>query len=491
MTIYKFALTWLSAALIGGCGFNAYKAHEEKADETKEQLDVAMQFLYASNAAEYVDEPPSFLKAKRIENEPHWLTERDVSLNITTSVSLEDLMAQVTKQVDTYPIFGEDTAETQVRLNAENVSLKYVLESIKAQADLHYEISGRNVVWSSKELKTFSLAALPGKRDFGMGTGEQSSSNETTSEDSTGGGKIKSGIEDYAKLSGEGLEFISAIEQGVKEIVGAEGTVLKSSTATNLTVRARPSKMRIVEKFINQENDDLNRQVILMVKILTFQSSDSASSGVDWNLVKSATNGTTSIANSFVNSIDTGSFLKFSPTVGGLDGSEILVSALERQGKVAVQNELPVALLNYRPSRFKYNDSKSYVSNLSNSESTETGQVRTALEKDIAEDGYTMYALGKILDDRILLQLSSELSGLKDFDETKVDGITIKSPQYTQSLFAQTNSIKFGETLIANAFTQSNSVMESTKSFKNPLLGGNSGETNTVQTIVLITPRLI
>ncbi|OEE35717.1 hypothetical protein A1QO_05465 [Vibrio genomosp. F10 str. ZF-129] len=487
--ITKFAII-LMCILLQACGFNAYKAHGEKAKQTKEDIDDVMQFLYSTNAAEYIDEPPSFLRPKHIENRPYWLTKKDVDLNIPKKAELSILMARIRESIDIYPLYQDGTSTTQVSLSVENASLHYILESISAQTDLHYEIHDRNIVWSKNQSKTFHLQSLPGTRKFGMGTGEASSGSDGTSEDSTSG-KIKSGIEDYAQLSNEGMEFITSISKGVQEIIGEEFSVLTNKHSTSLTVIAPPSKVRLVEKYVNQENDDLNKQAILMVKILNFQSKNSNSSGVDWNLVKTATNGTASLGNSFVNSIETGSFLKFAPTFGGLDGSEILVSALQQQGKVSVSNELPIALLNYRPSRFKYNDSTSFVSNISNTESNETGQLRTELEKDIAEDGYTMYALGKILDDNILLQLSSELSALKDFDETQVDGITIKSPQYTQSLFAQTNSIKFGETLIANAFIQSHSNESETSMFKVPWLGGNSGETTTNQTIVLITPAKI
>ncbi len=481
----------VAVGLLQGCGWNAYKVHENAIDEQKKQLDQHMEFLFASDAAEYIDTPPEFLQPKRIEVKPTWLTKDSLSIHTKEPQTLRRIMSLINSQnVKIFPLLEGTTGDVMINLDVKDVSLEYILDVIKAQTDMHYDIRGRNIVWSEYETRTFKIATLPGTREYGMGQGAEDTN---TSEDSTSvgssAGNVKSGVEDYAKLKANDIEFMSSIEEAVKEIVGS-GQVLRSDAGTNLTVVARPSKVQLVDRYINQSNADLNRQIVLMVKTISFQSNSAASAGVNWNLVKDSTYGALSMGNSWTNAIDTGSFLKFSPSRGGLSGSDLLISALEKQGKVSVTNELPVTLLNYRPSRFVYKDNKSYVANVIDNESNETGKTSTELEKDTASDGYTMFALGKILDDRVLLQLSSELQALKDFDLTAINDIEIKSPQYTQSLFAQTNSVRFGETLIANAFTQTNSNSEKTGMFGNWFLGGNAGETTTIQTIVTVTPTL-
>ncbi|MFS1436117.1 hypothetical protein [Vibrio lentus] len=485
-------LTVVASALLQGCGWNAYKAYDDDIAESKAELDSHMQLLFSSDAAEYIDTPPKYLKSIKIERKPSWLTKRSISLSTHEPQTISTVMKTVMKDHPSlYPLLEDETGSVKVRLDVKDVSLDYLLESIKAQADVHYEISGRTIRFSKFDTETFQIASLPGARTFGMGTGENSGT-DSTEDASSDSGKVKSGIEDYSKISAEKTEFITSIEEGVREIVSeSDGKVIKSKAGTNLTVIAPPSKMALVDRYVNQSNEDLTRQIVLLVRIITFTSNNSASAGIDWNLVKESSFGAINLGSSFNNTLGSDSFLKLSPTRGGLAGTELLISAIKQQGKVSVTNELPVTLLNYRPSRFEYKDNTSFVANVINNESNETGQTTTELDKDTATDGYTMFAMGKILDDQVLLQLSSELQALKDFDLTAINDVEVKSPQYTQSLFAQTNTIKYGETLIANAFTQKNSNMEETSQFDNQYLGGNLGETKTIQTVVLVTPTLL
>lgn len=484
------------AISFSGCGWNGYKQHEQEALNKKSELDSYMPIMLQTNAADYIDEPPQFLKPLYVDTRPAWMIKPSITLRSMREQTLEEIMNSVAKATDIYSIYsGSIGTRTKIKLNMENASLIEVLEAIRAQADIEFTITGRQVLWTQYATKSFPIATLPGMLEFGMGNSSQSSGDEKETIDSTNSNlsqdSVNSTLEDYSQNKGADIEQLSGIQAAIKDIILETGSVTTNYASASLVVTTSPSLMRVVDYYISEQNKDLTQQAMLMVQVITFQSSLKNAAGINWNLVKTSTDGIIELSNSYVNPIDSNSFLKLSPTVGGLDGSSILVSALEQQGKVSVSNKIPVAVMNNKPTKYVFNESTGYVSNIKRSKDTDIKETTTELEKGVAEEGYTLYTLAKIMDNSVLLQLSSELSALKGFDTTEVDDITIKTPNFTRSTFQQVNIIGNGETLVANAYQQQASTVDKTSQFKNDALGGNSGETTTIETIVLITPTIL
>lgn len=490
----KILLTSVLSTVITGCGWNGYKQHEQETYDVKDEINSHMSFIYETNAAQYIDEPPKFIKDTVLDTRPSWLTKPQVSIHMDELASLESIMNSLSGLVGLFPIYqpGVNVSKRIVKISVNNASVADTLDYLSAQTDYSYEIVGKQIVWSKFETKTIPIATLIGDIEFGMGT-ESSSGDET--EDSTtttsSSSSLSSSNVDYTMVTAEEMEVLSGILQGVNTILAGTGSASINPASTNITVTTTPSRMKRVEKFIESENKEITKQAVLMIRILNFQSNQTNSAGINWNLVKTSTDGALELAHSFSNSVDTNSFMRFSPTFGGLDGTSILISALEKQGTVSVANTFPITVMNNRPTRFASKDMTGFISNVKVIEDPEFDKSTTELEKGLVEEGYSVYTLAKIIDDKVLLQLSSQLSSLKDFDETEINDVTVKTPQFSESAFNQPNIINNGETLVLNAFSQSVSSSGKSSQFNNDLIGGNQGASKTFETIVLITPTIL
>ncbi|SDH80940.1 type IVB pilus formation outer membrane protein, R64 PilN family [Vibrio xiamenensis] len=495
--LLKYLTLSIAAASISGCGWNGYLQHEERTELQKAEIDRISALMMSTDGAMFVDEPPLLFKPKEVDNRPAWLIRPNINLNMGSSkLPLSQLMADLRSFVNIHPIYGDVDHNTPIHVNAENASLVDVLDSISAQLDIAYKIDDKQVIWSKYDSQIFPLETLIGDMKFGMGSSSGDSEVELTdgdSGDSDTSDSITSLLEDYAMISGESLEHLTSIEKSIGQIISGDvnASVIASKASASLVVRARPSALKQVRNYVEAENKSLTKQALLMVKIISFESYHSNGSGINWDLVKSATQGSINMTSSGGVSVTDGSYFRFAPTFGGLDGSAVLVNALEQQGKVSVSNSIPVTAMNNRPTRFQYIDSVGYVSNVETETDADTDITTQSLEKGVAESGYSMYTLSRILDDKIILQISSELSNLTDFETTTVQGIQTKTPEYAKSIFSQPNVIKNGETLVVNAYQYKKSSAGDEKNFGNKWFGNNSGETKTVDTIVLITPTIL
>lgn len=495
MTSLKNIFVMILSVAITGCGWNGYKQHELESKKVKESLDKHLEFIYNDQSAVYIDEPPKFMVAKEIDSRPLWLTKKHINIKMKSEQPMALIMGSIAKQAGLFPIYSSDVnSSAMISLDVRNASLVDTLDYLQALTDYSYRIDGKQIYWSKYTTKTIPIATLIGKIQFGMGTEEGGSSDsDSSSNDSTtvsSSESLTGSSSDYTMISDEDLEIITGIEVGVRNILDNVGTVSINKATTNLTVTTSPSKMRLVELFVENENSEMTKQAVLTVQILNFQSNLSNSAGVDWNLVKTFTNGSLSFTSGNVASASNG-FMRFNPTGNGLDGSSLLISALKEQGLVSVSNSVPITVMNNRPTRFAAKDKTAYVSNVKVINDSELSQSTTELEKGMVEEGYSLYTLAKIIDDRVLLQLSSELSALKDFDTQIVNDVEVKTPMFTESAFNQPNIVNNGQTLVVNAFRQHTSSSGKNSQFNNELMGGNTGSTKTIETLVLITPIIL
>ncbi|WP_063664968.1 hypothetical protein [Aliivibrio fischeri] len=489
--------TFILAALfsISGCGWNGYKQHELESNKVKDSLDKHLEFIYLDQSASYIDEPPQFISAMDIDTRPAWLTKKHINIKMKGKQPMQLIMGGIAKQAGLFPIYSSsiDTSK-RIDFDVNNASLIDTLDYLQALTDYSYRLDGKQVYWSKYTTKTIPIATLIGNIEFGMGTesGSGSESDSSTSDSTTvsSSDTLGGSSSDYTMISDEELEVITGIRKGVESILGDVGTVSVNKATTNLTVTTSPSKMRLVELFVKNENREMTKQAVLTVQILNFQSNISNSAGVDWNLVKTFTNGSLNFVSGNVASASNG-FMRFNPTGNGLDGSSLLISALEEQGIVSVSNSVPVTVMNNRPTRFAAKDKTAYISNVKVINDSELSQSTTELEKGLVEEGYSLYTLAKIIDDKVLLQLSSELSALKDFDKQTVNDVEVKTPLFTESAFNQPNIVNNGQTLVVNAFRQHTSSSGKNSQFNNELMGGNNGSTKTIETLVLITPIIL
>jgi len=241
-------------------------------------------------------------------------------------------------------------------------------------------------------------------------------------------------------------------------------------------------------------NDDLSLQVELAVQVIKFQSNQSASAGVDWNLIRDTTSTTLSFdgATFSSNSSNSGAnAFGLTQKTGAYAASKVLLSALSEQGKVTIVTEPTIITQVNRVAELHLGQKETYISQTTTTVDSD-GNTSTSIEPETVTSGYKLYVYTNVDDnDRIYLQISSSSTDLLSIVRKVVGENAIESPKIQENKFAQTLILRDGQTLIANRLTES---VESSLS-SSPISAAlvplyKKGADSTEETIVLITPRI-
>ncbi|NOR52155.1 MAG: hypothetical protein GQ470_05995, partial [Gammaproteobacteria bacterium] len=92
--------------------------------------------------------------------------------------------------------------------------------------------------------------------------------------------------------------FWSEIEKSLQIILGSEtDTLLSINPLTGIVmVRAKPSKLRLVEEFLDYSQNILQRQVIIEARILEVELSSGFQSGINWAEIQRSSGSTITLA---------------------------------------------------------------------------------------------------------------------------------------------------------------------------------------------------
>lgn len=177
-------------------------------------------------------------------------------------------------------------------LHLQKVTGRQALDHILENFDLYGKVSPDNVlVVKLMDERTFDVEALTGKSALSVGVG----GDVFGSSGKDGGSTLKDNLSlagDYGdKVDGseqlmKSLEAILADEPGAEKSPGKEKPRLTLDRSGGiLYVRARPSRMRAIEGFIEQGKRFRGRQIQIDAQLLDVQVSDGTALGIDWNLL--------------------------------------------------------------------------------------------------------------------------------------------------------------------------------------------------------------
>ncbi|MCM3609251.1 PilN family type IVB pilus formation outer membrane protein [Cupriavidus pauculus] len=269
------------------------------------------------------------------------------------------------------------------------------------------------------------------------------------------------------------------------------------STGT-ITVTDTPEVLARIENYLQGENKNITKQVLLNVKVLSVTLSDKESLGIDWTLVYKSLNGNYGFAlknlfqadsaavNGAVSILDTAT-----GRAGQFAGSSLIVQALSQQGRVSTITSPSVTTLNLQPVPVQVARQTSYLASVQTTNTAQVGST-TALTPGTVTTGFNMNLLPYVMpDNNLLLQYSINLSALQRLRSVTSGGSTIEIPEVDNRIFSQKVRLKSGETLVLSGFEQSidNGNKQGVGNPNNILLGGGMGTDNRRDVIVvLITP---
>lgn len=336
-----------------------------------------------------------------------------------------------------------------------------LLDLVASRYNIDWEWDKTSVRFFKTKSKTFRLTALPGDTSLSsrIGTSSSGGSSGSGSGDSnSGSGSTSSSSSELnAGVEFTGLSVWTGIEDSIKTMLSDVGKVTVTPATGTVTVEDTPLVLSRVEKFIDNQNDALSKQVVINVKVLAVELNDSNEYGINWDVVYENLN----------RSIGIGITNTFAPTVGAtnlafrvlsgsmFDGSSAMISALSQQGKVSQVTSASLVTINNQPAPIQVGRQTTYLASSTTTIGTGGAGNTVSLSPGVITTGFSMNVLPHILDNgKMMLQYSGDISALTKIPTVTSGDTSIQTPEIDTRNFMQRVIMNTGETLVVTGFEQ-------------------------------------
>jgi type IVB pilus formation R64 PilN family outer membrane protein len=525
---WKALVAMLATTLLLVSCYPGYQETIDQIDNTKATIDESNQKdmppppPVMEKRGAYVDITPVSLT-----HPPYWLDQMVTihGANLPVTFYVEQVLAGTDAEVQYNP--GVNRGKL-ISMDYRG-TIKGALRQIANKSNYYYNIDNKtgSVHWSAFTTKTFDVSFLPGAAKYEVGgkqnsnsSGQSGGNNGGSSNSGSGGVTINytgvdlSATDQYSSLEGD-ISIWRDLESTVKSLLSPEGRVTVSQSTTTITVSDHPQNVAAVGNYIKKMNQELSKQVRILVQVVSVQLSKNYEYGINWDVVRNFTHGTISFVDNLAsNAAVANSFspmqLIFSATSGKWAGTNTVIEALSQQGKVGVVTQPTVTTLNNQVAEISIQSQQSYIQSISNSQ-TQTSST-SGVNPGVVTTGFNLYLLPKIQNQKIFLQVSTTLSNLESLqeinastgatcDQATPDGCgsttptagtnVIQIPAVSERRFNQRSVIPNGATLILTGFKQRSNTANQSSLLYTGALGARGGEDVVTELVLLITPEVL
>ncbi|MFJ5434087.1 PilN family type IVB pilus formation outer membrane protein [Pectobacterium sp. CHL-2024] len=417
---------------------------------------------------------------------------------------------------------SDPTASSQVSQPSQNMSgssglylgaikwngdrIAELMDNIAVQLGVSWRSEGPNqVVFYYTETKTYQLAMLNTKTESTASVISGTSSSMGASGGSSVAGAASGDASSSQKTTTDlNSELYEDIRKTIETMLTPQkGRFWLSAASGALTVTDTPQVQARVARFVDYQNEVLNRQVQLNVQLLSVTQSKTNQMGLDWSLVYRSLNNvgatmTGSFGGASENAMSGGVSILNSATgnAAKFSGSNALFKALSEQGTVSVDMSQAAPTTNLSPAPFQLSDQTVYIARASTTATTNAGST-SSLEPGMITTGLNVTMLPFIKENGdVQLQFSFNLSDpptIRSF--TTADGNSRMDMPHTKlrSLTRKVN-LRAGQSLVLTGFEQVNTTTNKSGTFTpdNFLFGGGrSGDNSRTSLVIVITPVVL
>ena len=272
----------------------------------------------------------------------------------------------------------DNTIEGNVTMNAIDQTLPKILDRISKQTSIRYQLfeDTLRVQADTPFLKTYSIGYLNMSR-LSAGSVEVSSEISSTGmadiEGGKGGGGAQSGNDSSSVVKNSSNNRFwrtltinissiigEAIKAGNSDNVDTSDRIIVNRESGMIAVKATAKQHGLIQGFIDQVLDSVQRQVLIEATIAEVQLSDRYQAGIDWSLVTSDPN-TTTTQDLLGGNLGQTPFFSFN-IAETIDGNPLNVTlkALESFGDVKVLSSPKVMAINNQSALLKVVDNEVY-----------------------------------------------------------------------------------------------------------------------------------
>ncbi|MBA0170412.1 PilN family type IVB pilus formation outer membrane protein [Pectobacterium versatile] len=381
-----------------------------------------------------------------------------------------------------------------------------LMDNIAVQLGVSWRSDGPNqVVFYYTETKTYQLAMLNTKTESTASVISGTSSSMGASGGSSVAGAASGDASSSQKTTTDlNSELYEDIRKTVETMLTPQkGRFWLSAASGALTVTDTPQVQARVARFVDYQNEVLNRQVQLNVQLLSVTQSKTDQMGLDWSLVYRSLNNmgatmTGSFGGASENAMSGGVSILNSATgnAAKFSGSNALFKALREQGTVRVDMSQAAPTTNLSPAPFQLSDQTVYIARASTTATTNAGST-SSLEPGMITTGLNVTMLPFIKENGdVQLQFSFNLSDPPTITSfTTADGNSRMDMPHTKlrSLTRKVN-LRAGQSLVLTGFEQVNATTNKSGMFTpdNFLFGGGrSGDNTRTSLVIVITPVVL
>lgn len=418
---------------------------------------------------------------------------------------------------------------SQVRITQQSGNLIDLLNQISAKCDLGWDYRDGRIVITDMETKTWAIKGIPGdiqvQSQIQNNSGAQAEAGATgglsTGSSSSGGGGAATTSQTQTQQSAtQNTAFNLSnnlwknLEDAIKMQLSKTGRMSISPSTSSLTVTDKPSVISDVDKYINNQNDKLKRMVIINVALINVDTNAEDNYGINWNTVlgssqspgqfsingapaggssgSSAAAGSSGITNVFVPSNLTQAFT-FGYN-GGSGSAQFIINALSTLTKSSIVTNTAVSTLSNQPVPLQFVDQQAYLASVSNMVVQNVGN-QTSLTPGQLTTGFSLNMLPVVEgNNKVDLQISINLSAVKQISEFGSQGNTIQLPSTIQRNFMQKVVIKSGDTFVMTGFDENQQQIINT-GVGSPtswfLGGGVTATAKKTRMVMLVTPTVV
>lgn len=381
-------------------------------------------------------------------------------------------------------------APATVALHGSSEPLARTLDRVGARLGVSWRYTDGRIEFYRTETRAFDVRALTLQAETEAALGLRS--------DVSRDGFVSTSRTGLASISHQPL---AAVQARVEPFLSRAGVaVAEPGAAAMLVVTDTPEVLGRIAAFIDRENRAMTRRVRLLFEELTVVVEDGGEAGIDWDFVFAGARVAAAGGMAGVASVDSG-FLGGGVTDGRFTGSELLVKALGKVGRVVRRNTLPMLTLNRRPvthavrTTFSYIDKVETTSHhreldsglptVSVSQREETVGSLITLVPDAQEDGQVLLSVA--YDNTVAQPLKSVTFG-DSRNPLQLQQITIDGNGTVQQV-----ALMPGQPLVISGFDRSQQETDSRR--LNPglplALGGSDRASSQRMTTVMVVTALV
>ncbi len=385
--------------------------------------------------------------------------------------------------------------------------LSGLLSQVATDLDLLWYYDKSSIVFYETETKTFTLYALG--TDVSYQSSVQTDDGNLVSLEST-------------------LKEWDEVEQTIASIIGNSDNsdFNVSRSLGTITVTAPPSILARVGEYIDKQNKRLSQLVTIDVKVLQVSISNDSAFGLNLaaainsasglNIVANPKNNLTTTEASSMNiavlsntvsaltgatHIEDGKEVAGAYTsdqimngsLSGLAGSDALIQALAKQGKVSLVTNVGVTTRNNRVAPVNNTRTTGYIKRFESRNFTTVES--STVDQDDLETGFSMQLLPNVLENgKILLLFRMSIRELLKMSSQTIGEVTLQLPEVEERSFMQEVIMESGQMLVVSGFEKQTNN-DTRYGLGDPDFMALSGSRETSATrdvlVVILTPQVL